>query len=163
PPSRQGACPLGVARQQAEEPLEAFAVIFEVRRELPEDRPQFLAEVEDARCKEIGERLFDIEESPHVRDVTASFEAEYKSLRCLRVPLRVAFRALQGIEGAVDLYGREAARRVLELGALRQIRRIERPAPGRVTPTRNADADPRHEPPAAGFAPEPGIVGFAAA
>src|SRR5512146_2244787 len=153
PPPRQPAGRFGVARQHAEEALHALPVVFEVRRELPEDRPEFLAQVEHTRCEEIGERLLDPAQPQHVSDVAASLDAEYETLRRLRAPLRVALGPLQRVERPIDLDRGETARGVLELGALRQIRRIERPPPGCIAPAGDADADCGHERPGARFAP----------
>src|SRR5579883_850005 len=60
----------------------------------------------------------------------------------LLFPLQKALRPLQRIEGAVDLNRGKNARAVLELFLLRQLLGIEDPAPWRIRPARDADANP---------------------
>src|SRR5690606_22895347 len=107
------------SRQRREEALEAFALEAQRRRQLPEDRAELLAELEQARCEEIRERRLRALEAQHVRDVARALDREHEVVRDVRGPRGVAFRRLQRIEAAVDLDGRELLRGVRELPSLR--------------------------------------------
>src|SRR5688572_3252720 len=115
-------------------------LVTEVRRELPEDGTQLLAQVEHARGEEIGERGLDVLQPQHVRDVARPLDGKYESFRCVRVPTGIAGRPLQRIERAVDLDDGKDAGRVLEFGMLWQVFGIKRAAPRFVAPTGDADA-----------------------
>src|SRR5690606_23005474 len=98
---------------------------------------------EEPRSEEVRERRLHVLELAHVRDVAAALYREHEVVRHLVAPARVARRRLQGIEAAVQLDAVEALRGVAELQALRQALRVELPAPARVPPARDADAN-RH-------------------
>lgn len=99
----------GRMREELEEAGDALLVVVEGLGELPEERPHLPAEPKPARGEEVRERRLD-------------------------VPLRVAGRALQRVEGAVDLDGVELAAEILQLTPSGQIRRIEAASPGVVAP-----------------------------
>src|SRR5450755_3516671 len=100
-------------------------VVFEVWRQLPHDRSQFLAQIEQAGGKPIGERLLDLAQAPDMRDISWPLERKNEVGRRLRVPLSVAIGPLQGIERAIDLYNRQNFRRELQLSTLRQCAGVE--------------------------------------
>src|SRR5690606_2731208 len=132
-----------VAGQEVEESLDARRVVAELRRELPQERAELAAQLEEPRSEEVRERRLHVLELAHVRDVAAALYREHEIVRHLVAPARVARRRLQGIEAAVQLDAVEALRGVAELQALRQALRVELPAPARVPPARDADAN-RH-------------------
>src|SRR6185503_13513796 len=74
-------------------------------------------------------------------DVARALDRIDEPGRCRLVPVLVILGALQRIERAVDLDGREMARRELQLAPLRQALGIEDAAPWRIAPPRDADAD----------------------
>src|SRR5271155_6274105 len=57
-----------IARKQFEKRFEALAVVFEIGRQLPEDRTKRPAETQNSRGEEIGERDVNIFQSLHVGD-----------------------------------------------------------------------------------------------
>src|SRR5687767_9114011 len=111
---------LRIARQHREKLLQAIAPINEHRRELPEERPDFVAQREDPRGEKVRERLRDVREPQHVRDVARAFYGKEKARRRIAVPLLVILRTLQRVERAVDLDGGEMPAAELELAPLRQ-------------------------------------------
>ncbi len=132
---------MGGLRQHPEEGLEHLGVETHRGRELPEDGPQLLAQLEQARGEEVGQRRVDVAQLEHVRDVAAALDREDEAGRRVRGPGRIAGRPLQRIEGAIELQRRKHARGVLQLAPLREAGRIEVAAPGRVAPARDAYAD----------------------
>src|SRR5690606_31271152 len=66
---------------------------------------------------------------------------EHEIVRRVLGPAGVAFRPLQCVERTIELDAGEHPGRILELAALRQVPGIEHPAPGRVAPAGNSDAD----------------------
>jgi len=57
-----------IVRQQLEKRLKSLRLEREVGRELPEDRPQLLLQVENAGRQEVGQRRLDVLQALHVRD-----------------------------------------------------------------------------------------------
>ena len=76
-----------------------------------------------------------------VGDVAPALDREDEIVRRLRRAMRRSSRALEAIERAVDLDGGEVPGGVVQLALRRQARRVEAPAPGRVAPAGDADAD----------------------
>src|SRR5215470_8304369 len=113
----------------------------EIRRQLPQNRTELLAQVGHTRGQEVREGELDASELQHVGDIARAFDREHEVLLRLATPARVVLGTLQGMERAVDLERIEHARRVLELAPARQALGIETAAPGRVAPPGKADAD----------------------
>jgi hypothetical protein len=130
-----------VPRQPVEEGLQEIPIEAEARRKLPEDRTQFRAEAEEAVGEKISERRLHVPQTLDVRDEARSLDGEHEVLRRLVAPRGVRLRALERVEGPVDLERAETARRVLELPRMGQLRRVEGPAPAVVGPARYADED----------------------
>src|SRR6187402_907479 len=63
-----------VPRQQCEEFPEALRVIMQRCLELPQDRPEFIAQIEYPRREEIGERPLHILQAQDMRDVAWSLD-----------------------------------------------------------------------------------------
>src|SRR3954470_1448034 len=68
----------GVARQEREELLESLGIEREVRRELPEHRPELLLEQQHALRKEIRHRHTAVAQLLHVRDEPPALNREQK-------------------------------------------------------------------------------------
>ena len=136
----RGCLALG-AGKKFEEILEALAIETELWRELPENRAEFWAELEQAVGEEVGKRLLGVAQFQHVREIAWTFDGEDEAGGCRGCPLPEAFRALERIEGAVDFDGGEFAGGEFELAALWKLLRIEDIAPAGVAPTGDADSD----------------------
>src|SRR5687767_1345286 len=115
---------LRIARQHREKLLQAIAPIYEHRRELPEERPDLVAQREDPRGEKSRERLLDVRKRQHVRDVAGAFYGKQEALRRIAVPLLVILRTLQRVEKTVDLDGGEMPAAELALAPLRQALRV---------------------------------------
>ena len=129
------------AGQEVEEGGEFFRGEAHLRRELPEDGTDFVAELKEAAGEEVGERLLDVFELEHVGDEARAFDGEDEARWGLLRPGAVAGGPLHGVEAAVELDGGEVLGGELELAALRKFGRIEDAAPVAVTPAGDADAD----------------------
>src|SRR5438045_2102966 len=99
----------GVARQELEEFAEARLVPAELRRKLPEDRPELFTQAEHPGSEVVCQRLADVAQLLHVRDEAGALECENKIVRRLAIPFLEAARALQRIESPVDLDRIESA------------------------------------------------------
>src|SRR6185295_10715656 len=130
-----------VSRQLGEKIRKARCVETEHRRKLPEEWTELVAQVEDARGVEVGERLVDFLQAPQVRDIARALDREHEVRGRLVVPGLVVLGPLQRVERAVDLDSGKAPRREFELPAVRQALGIEHAAPRLVAPARDADAD----------------------
>ena len=113
-------------------------VVVERRRQLPQDRPERVAERQHARGEEVGQRRLDVAQALEVGDEPAALDREDEVVGHLAAPLGPARRALQGVEGAVDLDRGQLRGGVLQLAALRQPLRVEVATPGRVGPPGDA-------------------------
>src|SRR6185503_9951269 len=116
------------------EPLEAGRIEAEHRRELPEEWPELVAQVEDSRSEEVRERLVDVLQPQEMRDVARALDAEEEARRRLAVPLVVILRPLQRVERAVDLDRGKVRAAELELAAVGAAFGIPDAAPGFVAP-----------------------------
>src|ERR1700694_1234796 len=83
--------------------VEALEREAEARRELPQERAEFLLQPQDPGGEEIGERRLDLAQPPDVGDEPRALDGEDKALRGLVIPPGKGVGALQRIEGAVDL------------------------------------------------------------
>ncbi len=133
-----------VLRQLGAELLEYFGVERDPLGQLPEHRAEFLAEGEHPRGEEVGQRLVRVLQLQHVRDETPALHREHEIGRRLALPAQKARRALQRVERAVDLDGVEPFGGIRELVRLGEPLRVERRAPRRVAPARDADERPAH-------------------
>src|SRR6266513_1687007 len=107
--------------QQLKKFPEAFFIPTKVWRKLPENRPQFFLERENAGSKEICQGHFNLAQFFHVGDETPAFDAEEKIFRCLLVPASIARRLLQRIERTVDLNGIKCTRGELQFATMLQL------------------------------------------
>src|SRR4029077_7434166 len=130
-------------RQQFEERGERAFVDPRARRELPQDRPELVAQFNNPACDETVDRRAGTGEIGPVRRNAQPLEREDEILRGLVVPAAEARRLLRAVEGAVDLDRREPAAGIAELARLRQARRVEDAAPRRIDPATDTDADLR--------------------
>src|SRR5262245_32691127 len=135
-------------RQFLHELFEAFVDVRQVGRELPEDRTELVTQPQQTRSEKISERLRHVFEAASMRDVLRRFDGEVEIVRRLLKPLAEALGLLQPVERAVDLDRRDLAAGEGELLLLRELRRVENPAPRRISPTghtnTNVGANIRH-------------------
>src|SRR4029453_9818732 len=141
PPCERQRCSR-VVGQRGHEGLEAIGLEAQVWRKLPEQRTKLLAEIEQTRSEEVGERPFELPQAQDVRQIARALDRENKPLGRRRTPRGEARRRLQRIKRSVDFDSRELAREVREFIGLPQRFRIELAAPRRVAPARDPDADP---------------------
>jgi hypothetical protein len=130
------------AGQEVEERGEPVGVEPEVRRELPQQRAEAVAERQHAARQEGAERGLHVDQLLHVGDEPRALHGEDEVVGHLRGPRPPARRALEGVEGPVDLDRRQPLAHVCELAAVRQAGRVEHAAPAGVPPA--GDPDPRH-------------------
>src|SRR5205823_3480443 len=94
-----------------------------------------------ARSKEIGERRLDVAQALHMGDKAPSFDREDKALGRRLSPSGKKIGPLQRIERAVDLDRIDMPAGISELVPLPQPLWIKDPAPTRVIPAGQTDAD----------------------
>ena len=144
PPPREPQRVLHRFRKRIKERRQAIAPVGEHRRELPEERSELVPKGQNSGSKKVRERLLDLGEPQHVRDVARPLHREQEPWWRVAIPLLVVLRALQRVKRAVDLDAGKVPAAELELAALRQPFGIPDPAPWLVAPARNAD--PHHGP-----------------
>jgi len=132
----------GVAREEAEEPIEARLLERQLRGELPEQGPELLPQLEEAGGEEVRQGRLHVLQLEHVGDVARPLHGKHEARRRLTAPRRVELRALEGVERAVQLDRGEHPGRVFQLPAVRETGRVEHAPPALVAPARDADADP---------------------
>src|SRR3546814_14077438 len=93
-PAREPHRSLAMARQQCEKRFQTLGVEATTRWQLPEERSELLAAVEDARGEEIRERLFDLAQPQAVGNEATAFHGEDETGWSLRVPARLVPRPL---------------------------------------------------------------------
>jgi hypothetical protein len=140
----EGGGGFGVVGQQCEEMFKALRLEFEVWRELPKDRPELFLEFQNSRSKEIRQWFFDLAQATDVGDEARRLDAENEVVGCFGVPLRIAFRPLQGVERSIDFDAVDRSRRELQFALLRQSLGVEVPAPRCVAPAGNTDVNRCH-------------------
>src|SRR5581483_4566584 len=129
--------------ERVAEALRVLVGALEVRRELPEDRPE-LRRADERRDPLVEDRRVrrHVRQPLHVRDVAAHLHREAEAGRALVRPARDRVGAGQTVEGRVDLDRVEVPRVELEPAARREPRRIEDAvAPVLVVPAGAAYAD----------------------
>src|SRR5690606_28188447 len=90
--------------------------------------------------KKVRQRRFDVMQAFEVSEVTSTLDGEYEIGRSRVEPSLIQFRALQGIERAVELHAVHALSHEAQLLALLEARWIERAPPVCIAPARNANA-----------------------
>src|SRR5260370_34316027 len=129
-------------RQQFEKGGETGFVESHPRRELPQDRPELVAQLEHARAKEAVDRRTCRRQIGAVSDKTWALQRKQKILRRLIVPAAKARRLLRAVEGTVDLDGGDVAARIAELARLRQARPRKDNAPAAKHPIATTRPEP---------------------
>ncbi|MNP10636.1 hypothetical protein D3C76_1027920 [compost metagenome] len=94
---------LAVARQQVEEPGKAAFIELHVRRKLPQERPELVAQQQRPGGKKVGHRLFDVLQPSHMGDIARPLDCEHEAVRRLVTPAQVTLGRLQAVERAIDL------------------------------------------------------------
>src|SRR5690348_9975200 len=128
-------------RQQLEKGAEVRRLELLERRELPEQRPEPVAELGHARADEALDRIAGLAQHPAVGREAGGLDREHEAVRHLARPLAEAFWLLRAVIGGVDLDRGEMLAGVAELLRLREAFRIEHAPPGRKIPPPDADAD----------------------
>ncbi len=132
---------VNLARQQPQEAADVFAIESPIGRKLPQDRAEFGAEHRKALCEKAGEPVLGFRELRLHHAITRALDRELKAVRHDLFPIRPARGFLPAVKGRVDLDRGQRARRKFELALLRQVAGIEYPAPRRIGPPADADAD----------------------
>ena len=127
--------------KQVDEPRDIVAVEFAARGELPQDRPELVAQHGKALGEEIADAFRPFAQVRAHHAEARALDRELEAVGDRLSPGFPAFRALAAVEGGVDLDRAELARRIFELLPLRQLVGVEFSAPRRVGPAANADAD----------------------
>src|SRR3546814_19723205 len=109
--------------------------------ELPEDRPQLRAQPQHARRHEVRQRRLDVLQAAHMGDVARSLDREHEAGRGLVAPAGEAVGLQEAIEGAVDLYRREAPGGKAKLALSGQLVRVEPATPAAVGQAGKADGN----------------------
>src|SRR5581483_11334943 len=125
-------------RKRREGGAEALVVAWEVRRQLPEERPALVQRLDAGT--EARDRLAEVAQPLHVRDVAGQLHREEEALGRRTLPRRDALALREPVERVVDLDGVEAAHVQLEPLA-RRAPRVEGHLPARVVPAGAAYAD----------------------
>lgn len=116
-------------------------VIAQRRGQLPQDGAQSGPQLAHARGPEALQRALRAAQAQQMRDVARALDREDEALGRRVGPAPEQRRALERVEGAVDLDAVELARGVLELAPMRQTGRVKIPPPTGVLPARDADPD----------------------
>jgi hypothetical protein len=127
--------------QQVEEGGEIVGIETALRRELPEDRAQPVAQFREPAEHEGIDLPTDAGQRFRLGDPARRLQRKDETVRRLAAPLGVDGRFLGAVEGAVDFDRGEVATGVFEFAALHQSFRIEVLAPGREGPAADADAN----------------------
>src|SRR5262245_44662687 len=129
------------ARQELQESLDVLRIELLGRHELPVDGPQPVAQLDQALAHEALHRFARFVELAPVGAVARSLHGEDEACGRLVAPFGPARRLEARIIGAVDLDRGELAAGIFQLALLRQILRIERPAPRLEGPAADTDID----------------------
>src|SRR5215469_1516881 len=121
-------------RQQIQESGEAGFVECLLRRELPQDGAELLAQLQHACRKEAVDRRTGCRQIAAVRNKARALQRENEFFRRLVVPTVKARRLLRTVKGSVDFDRCNLAARMGQFGRLRQSQRIEDAAPWRKHP-----------------------------
>src|SRR5262245_36263235 len=101
---------LRITRQQREECVESIGVKQEIRRKLPENRPQLLLQRQQPLREKIRQRDFDFLESLQVGNEFSALQGKDEVIGRLLIPLHPACWPLKRVERAVDFDGVQLAR-----------------------------------------------------
>src|SRR5690606_19065580 len=88
----QTQCARRVLRQPLEECAHALGIESELRWKLPQNGPELVPQMEDARGEEVGQRRLHVTQPLHVSDESRAFDGKQKRRRCLSVPRPPALR-----------------------------------------------------------------------
>ena len=92
-PARKRRCADRVLGQAAKEVVEQRGVEAGRRGKLPQEWPELVAQVGDARGEEVRQRGFRVAQAQDVRHVARAFDAEHEVVGRLAPPLRVVLTA----------------------------------------------------------------------
>src|SRR5262249_9648797 len=134
--------PIDLAREKLEEALHILGIELLAGHELPVDGPQPVAQLGQALADEAPDAVARARQLPAIGAIARSFDQENEAPGGLVPPFRPTRRPEQGIVGAVDLDGGEAAAGELELAAVWKALGKEGASPGLIGPAANANADP---------------------
>src|SRR5215472_10060220 len=129
-------------RQQFQKRREIVGVERFERRELPEKRPELVAEFGQAAAEEALDAVPGLgERAAALRYIARPFQRKDKPVRRLAAPFLKARRRLRTVEGAVDLDRGDVPAGIGQFFGLAQPRRVKGAAPRREDPAADAGAD----------------------
>src|SRR5205085_7529757 len=129
--------------KQLEEAGNIFPVEFPSRRKHPQDRTQLAFQRRKSLRDEVTDSFACFCQLWPSDAVARPLYRELEVVGYHLRPASPAFRALPAVEGGVDLDRAQLPRGIFELFGLWHRVRIEHPAPRRVSPAPNSDADAR--------------------
>src|SRR5262245_25312990 len=106
--------PGSMARKAPKSPASNFT-----GRELPQDRPQTVTQLRDARLEEEAQRFAGLGQHPLLHHVARALDREHEAVGHLLSPLGEGRRCLRAVKGAVDLDAGEFRAGVGELLGVR--------------------------------------------
>ena len=133
--------PVKLVRQMVEELGEVVAIELLERRELPQHRPELVAQLGEAGTQKARDEAAGLGQHLLLGDEARALHREHEAVRRRRGPFAEARLALQPVMGGVDLDRGEMRRRIGQLVGLLQTLRIKGAAPRRIDPAADADAD----------------------
>jgi hypothetical protein len=107
------------ARQPRQELSQDVLIEGQVRRQLPEDGPEFGLQRQHPGGEEVGQRRVDIAQLLQMGDEAAALDREHEVGRRLFGPAVIGLGTLQSVKRAVDLDRSEPLGRVGQFGPLR--------------------------------------------
>ncbi|MCR6631279.1 MAG: FAD-dependent oxidoreductase [Magnetospirillum sp.] len=120
----------GIGGQQGEEAFHPLGLVAQAGRQLPQQRPQLGPQRQHAAGEEVRQRRRHPGQPQDVGDIARPLDGEDEAVGRVGRPGGEAGRTLQGIEGAVDLDGAKARRRVTQFVTLAQPCGKEHPRQG---------------------------------
>jgi len=125
-------------RQLTQKRIQHLGVLLELRRQLKQDRPEAIAELQNDTAK-IIERVLAITQLGEVGDFLRGLEGEAKIFRRLRFPILDRLGGGDAVESVIDLGRRKALREIRQHFGRGQILGVEIAFPLRILEARRAD------------------------
>jgi hypothetical protein len=133
--------PVALGRQHGKEGLKVGGIEFFGRSELPQDRPQPVAQLTDAGLEKKFKRFAGLRQHTLLHDIARALDREHEPVAHFLAPFGEGCRRLRAVERAIDFDGRQLGARVGEFLGVRQTLGIELAAPGLKGPAADPDPD----------------------
>ena len=133
--------PIELRRQHGQKRGKVGGVELLGRRELPQDRPQPVAQLGDARLEKKAKRLAGLGQHALLHHVARALDRKHEPVRHLLAPLGEGGRRLRPVKGAIDLDGGELRACIGELFGVRQPLGIKAATPGLEGPAADTNPD----------------------